>query len=53
MKKIKVLIADDSALMLRLLTEILSQDPDIDVVGAVSDAYKAREQIKKQLHESG
>ncbi len=47
MKKIKVLIADDSALMRRLLTEILSQDPDIDVVGAVSDAYKAREQIKK------
>lgn len=47
MKKIKVLIADDSALMRRLLTEILSQDPEIDVVGAVSDAYKAREQIKK------
>ena len=47
MKRIKVLIADDSALMRRLLTEIISKDPEFEVVGAVSDAYKAREQIKK------
>ena len=47
MKKITVLIADDSALMRELLTEILNQDPEIEVVGAVSDAYKARREIKR------
>lgn len=47
MNQIKVLIADDSALMRKLLTEILSADPAIQVVGAVSDAYKAREEIKR------
>ncbi len=45
--KVKVLIVDDSALMRRLLTEIISQDPDFEVVGAVSDAFKARDKIKK------
>lgn len=47
MKKVRVLIADDSALMRQLLSEILSQDPDIEVVGTVSDAYKARAEIKR------
>ena len=47
MSKIKVLVADDSALMRKLLTEILNQDPAIEVVGAVGDAYKAREEIKR------
>ena len=46
-KKIKVLIVDDSALIRRLLTEILSSDPDIEVVGAAMDPYAAREKIKK------
>ncbi len=45
MAKIKVLVVDDSALMRQLITEILSQAPDIEVVGAASDPYKAREQI--------
>lgn len=47
MNKIRVLIADDSALMRKLLAEILDQDPEIEVVGAVSDAFKAREEIKR------
>ena len=47
MKKVRVLIADDSALMRQLLSEILGQDPDIEVVGTVSDAFKAREEIKR------
>ena len=46
-KKIKVLIVDDSALIRRLLTEILSSDPAIEVVGAAMDPYAAREKIKK------
>jgi two-component system chemotaxis response regulator CheB len=45
-RKIKVLVIDDSALVRNLLTEILSQDPEIDVVGVAQDAYVAREKIK-------
>ena len=43
--KTKVLIIDDSALMRQLLTEILSHDPSLEVVGAASDPYVAREKI--------
>jgi len=46
MAKIRVLIIDDSALMRLLLTELLSQDPDIQVVGTAQDPYVAREKIK-------
>ena len=46
-EKIKVLIVDDSALVRRLLLEILSDEPTIEVVGVASDPYIAREKIKK------
>jgi len=42
-----VLVIDDSALMRKLLSELLSSDPDIEVVGTAMDAYVAREKIKK------
>jgi two-component system chemotaxis response regulator CheB len=45
-KRIKVLIVDDSALVRRMLTEMLSSDPGIMVLGAAHDAYDAREKIK-------
>jgi two-component system chemotaxis response regulator CheB len=45
MNKIRVLIVDDSALMRQVLTEILSQDPEVEVVGAATDPYAAREKI--------
>ena len=45
-KKIRVLVVDDSAVMRQLLTEILSSDPDIEVVGTAPDPYVAREKIK-------
>ena len=45
--KIKVLIVDDSALVRQILTEILGQDPGIEVVGSAADPYAAREKIKK------
>ncbi|MBI5461621.1 MAG: chemotaxis response regulator protein-glutamate methylesterase [Gammaproteobacteria bacterium] len=47
MHKIKVLIVDDSALIRKMLTEILGGDPDIEVVGAAADPYAARDKIKK------
>lgn len=43
---VKVLIVDDSALIRKLLTEMLSADPDIDVVGTAPDPYVARDKIK-------
>ncbi len=45
-KRIKVLVIDDSALMRKLLSEILGSDPQIDVVGTAPDAYVARDMIK-------
>jgi two-component system, chemotaxis family, protein-glutamate methylesterase/glutaminase len=45
-EKIRVLIVDDSALMRKLLTTVLSADSDIEVVGSAPDPYVAREQIK-------
>jgi two-component system, chemotaxis family, protein-glutamate methylesterase/glutaminase len=47
LKKIRVLIVDDSALVRRLLTEILAADPAIEVVGAAQDAHIARDKIKR------
>ena len=49
MKKISVLIVDDSAVVRRILSEILSSDKDIEVVGTAMDPYIARDKIKK-LH---
>lgn len=46
MKKIKVLIVDDSAVMRKLLTSLLDADPDIEVVGTAGDAFVARDKIK-------
>jgi two-component system chemotaxis response regulator CheB len=44
---IKVLIVDDSALIRKMMTEMLSSDPEIEVVGTAQDPYQAREKIKK------
>lgn len=46
-KPISVLVVDDSALVRKLLTEILETDPAIEVVGTAADPYAAREKIKK------
>ena len=47
MQKVRVLIVDDAALMRKLLTDILSSDPAIEVVGAAADPFIARDKIKK------
>lgn len=43
----KVLIVDDSAVVRQILTEILSADPDIEVVGSAADPLIAREKVKR------
>ncbi|MGA2143266.1 MAG: chemotaxis response regulator protein-glutamate methylesterase [Brevinematales bacterium] len=44
-KKIRVLIVDDSALVRDILDKGLSADPDIEVVGKAMDVYAARDKI--------
>lgn len=46
MKKIKVLVIDDSALIRGVLTEIINDQVDMEVVGAAPDPLVAREMIK-------
>ena len=43
--KIRVLVVDDSAVVRRILTEELSRDPRIEVVGTAPDPYVARDKI--------
>ena len=45
--KIKVLIVDDSALIRSVMTEIISSQPDMEVVGVAPDPLVARELIKQ------
>ena len=47
MSKITVLIVDDSALVRKLLTELLNSDPEIEVVGTAIDPFQARDKIKE------
>lgn len=47
MAKITVLVIDDSALVRKLLSEVLNSDPDIEVIGTAIDPFQAREKIKK------
>ncbi|MFM1886364.1 MAG: chemotaxis response regulator protein-glutamate methylesterase of group 1 operon [Pseudomonadota bacterium] len=46
-RRIRVLIVDDSALVRRILAELLASDPSIEVVGAAGDAFSARDRIKQ------
>ncbi|MFP4154420.1 MAG: chemotaxis response regulator protein-glutamate methylesterase [Halothiobacillaceae bacterium] len=44
---IRVLVVDDSALIRRLLTEIINSHPDLEVVGVAPDPIVARQMIKE------
>jgi two-component system chemotaxis response regulator CheB len=45
--RIRVLVVDDSALIRSLMRELLSSQPDLEVVGMAQDPYVARELIKQ------
>ena len=47
--KIKVLIVDDSASVRTTLSAILSDDPEIEVMGTAADPYLAAEKIRKEV----
>jgi two-component system chemotaxis response regulator CheB len=44
-QKIKVLIVDDSAIVRKIFSETLSNEPDIEVVGTAPDPFVARDKI--------
>ncbi|MCW5625069.1 MAG: response regulator, partial [Burkholderiales bacterium] len=45
-RKIRVVVVDDSALVRKLLTELIDAEPDLEVVGAAPDPVVAREMIR-------
>lgn len=47
-KKIKVLVVDDSAVVRQVMSAVLSADPQIEVVGVASDPFIAAEHIAKE-----
>jgi two-component system, chemotaxis family, protein-glutamate methylesterase/glutaminase len=49
MKKIRVLVVDDSALVRSALVEIFNSDPDIEVMGTASDPYIAAKKIQQEV----
>jgi two-component system chemotaxis response regulator CheB len=48
-KPIRVLIVDDSASVRQILTSILNEDPDIDVMGAASDPFAAARKLQEEI----
>lgn len=48
MKKIRVIVVDDSALVRSLLSEIIGRQPDMECVGAANDPLIAREMIRER-----
>lgn len=48
MKKLRVLIVDDSPVMQSMLKRILSSAPDIEVLGCAADAFEAKNMIIAQ-----
>jgi len=48
-RKIRVLIVDDSAVVRQSLSDLLSDDPQIEVIGTASDPFVAAERIDQQI----
>ncbi len=47
MRKIRVLIVDDSALVRKLLTQVINNEPDMQVIGTAPNPFIARDKIVK------
>ena len=48
-KKVRVLIVDDSSVVRQTLTEILSSDPEIEVIGTAGDPFVAADRIAENV----
>ena len=48
MKKIKVMIVDDSAVVRQTIRETLEREPDIDIIGAAADPLFALDKMKNE-----
>ncbi len=48
-KKIRVLVVDDSALVRQTLTELLSSDPDIEIMAAAADPFIAATHLQSEI----
>ena len=46
-RRIRVLVVDDSSVVRRMITDALSRDPHIEVVGTAIDPYDARDKIQQ------
>jgi two-component system chemotaxis response regulator CheB len=49
MKKIRVLVVDDSAVVRQVLTEIINADPALEVMAVAADPYIAAERMKTEM----
>jgi two-component system chemotaxis response regulator CheB len=47
--RIRVLIVDDSAVVRQTLSDVLSADPAIEVIGTASDPFVAAERMREQI----
>ncbi|MGV1757285.1 protein-glutamate methylesterase/protein-glutamine glutaminase [Rhizobium sp. A22-96] len=48
-RKIRVLIVDDSASVRQVMTQVLSADPDIEIMGVASDPFMAAKKIQEEI----
>jgi len=48
-KKIKVMVVDDSALVRKVMTEVLTSDPEIEVIAQANDPIFAIKKMKEQM----
>ena len=48
-QKIRVLIVDDSASVRQILTTILNEDPNIEVMGSASDPFAAARKLQEEI----
>jgi len=46
--RIRVLIVDDSAVVRQTLSEVLSSDPEIEVIGTAADPFVAADRMREQ-----
>jgi two-component system, chemotaxis family, protein-glutamate methylesterase/glutaminase len=48
-RKIRVLVVDDSAVVRQVLTKVLQSDPDIEVMASAADPYIAAQKIREEV----